>query len=457
MPNQYPLTKHMDPTYSTPTEDALDAAARNSVASYKKCGVYVAQLIQATRTALRLHSSTKPSAVTVLGAGTFNKAFFIQFGSIATVVRVPLDDLPAARDPIRLKSQIATLDFLKVHRSNVPVPRVLTAVLTGDNPAGAPYTISEFSRGTPLRTQEWLDMTEAKRSSLIDLLADYWVRIAAPTPFNTIGSIICDSADFSLQSWGSSGGGVSRDFRTMPMILQFPTVETECLDPSMEHRAGPTNLAEHWRYLIDLRRREISRLYPDCDHSVIVKDGIRNNYTLGKLMQCVDAVQHLADVAASMDPFEGKPMMALMHVDFACWRNVLLSEDRERIEGIVDWDDAVVVPRDLAALYPLELTLSASCRYDPEDVYVVPPGTLYEDTGLWETKIEETRRRERFREAVRKVDPEFAALYTDRRARFRRHVNNLLIRTWRALLWNEDWLLSTGLEEARALTSAWRA
>ncbi|KZT63819.1 hypothetical protein DAEQUDRAFT_815420 [Daedalea quercina L-15889] len=353
--------------YSTPTEDALDAAAR-TVASHKKCGVYVAQLIQATRTALRLHSSTKPSAVTVLGAGTFNKAFFIQFGSIAAVVRVPLDYLPAARDPIRLKSQIATLNFLQLHRPNVPVPRVLTAVLTGNNPAGAPYAISEFSSGTSLGMQEWFDMTAAKRDSLIDLLAAYWVRIAASTPFNTIGNIISDSVTISPQSRRGSGGTVSQGFRIMPMILQFPTGETECLDSSMEFCSGPTSLAEHWRYLIELRRREIARLYPDCDHSVIVKDGADNYHTLGKLMQCVDAVQHLADVAASMDPFEGKPMMALMHVDYACWRNVLLSEDRERIEGIVDWDDAVVVPRDLAALYPLELTLSARPRFTPINV-----------------------------------------------------------------------------------------
>ncbi|KAH9916707.1 uncharacterized protein B0H18DRAFT_1037435 [Fomitopsis serialis] len=421
------------------------------------CGVDVRQLVTAARDALQLRSTVAPSEVLIHDVGHFNKVFLVRFGQTAVVARVPFN-VPAARDPIRLKSQVATLDFLALYRPHIAVPRVIAAAVTNSstNSAGAPYVISQFLTGTPITYIEWCDnLSSASRDAVVDLLADLWVKITAPVPFNAIGSILHDPSGVVNGMWRIDASGSRRGFRIIPMIPQFPDRYTEVLEPSFERRTGPMNLADFWASKIQEQFRNITSRYPNNDLSVIVKDGLFNEHSLGELWQCAKAVQTIAAIAASLDPLATphgrEPIMALMHADYACWRNVLFSADRTRIEGIVDWDDAVVVPRDLAAVYPEELTHEASWRSDPDDVFAIPPGTLYEDTGLWNTAIQETQQRRRFRELVQRQDPQLAALYTDRRARLRRRVHYLVMYGWCTWLWKQKWVLGEGLDEARAL------
>ena len=118
----------------------------------------------------------------------------------------------------------------------------------------------------------------------------------------------------------------------------------------------------------------------------------------------------------------------------------------------MDWDDAVIVPRDLAALYPEELTHQADgWRCDPADVFAIPPGTLFEYEGLWEQAIQETEQRRLWREAIQRRDPELAAMYTDRRARFRRRVQYLVTGGHLTWMLHQSWLESESLAEARAI------
>ena len=81
-------------------------------------------------------------------------------------------------------------------------------------------------------------------------------------------------------------------------------------------------------------------------------------------------------------------------------RNILFSSDRTHIEGIVDWDGSVVIPRNIVTIYPHELMTRAWWRVDPElsDTLEIPPDTAPEDMGLAQLAIEETRLRQRFRE-----------------------------------------------------------
>ncbi|KAH9931340.1 uncharacterized protein B0H18DRAFT_104941 [Fomitopsis serialis] len=405
-----------------------------------------------TRAALQLYSSTAPSEVRIFKTGSFNKVFFIQFGTIAVVARVPFD-VPAARDPIRLGSQIATLDFLRIHKPTVPIPRVLAAAPDNQNLSRAPFIISEFCRGTPLTIQEWYDdMSNASRDRAIDLLADAWVKITAPVSLNTIGSIVQNASNLPHGMRPSRDDAQSSGFRVIPMIPQFPDEWTGVLDPSTERHSGPRSIAEHWSPLLEAQRHQIGVTFAGKDPSFVVWDDRVTKHTLEKLWQCFQAMQELTCIAASLDPLARTPAMALMHSDYSCWKNILFSADRRSIEGIVDWDDAVVLPRDLTAIYPDEMTDQAGeWRSDPPDVFSIPPGTLYEDEGSWETAIQETQQRRTFREAVGRRDPQLEALYTDRRAKLRRRVHYLVRYGWYTWLSNDHWVLSEGLEEARTL------
>jgi len=283
-------------------------------------------------------------------------------------------------------------------------------------------------------------MSNASKSIVVDLLAEQWAKIAAPAPFSATGSIVADRTDTS-HSVSQHG------FRIIPMIPQYPDNSTELLDPSIEARCGPTTLAEHWHYHLDATRRAMVKRFPDPDDD--------DRLTL---IRCADIIRDLVNIAASLDPLANStsrsaaPNLALIHGDFACWRNVLFSADRTRIEGIVDWDDSVVVPRDIAARYPEELTNNAGWRFDPVDRFAIPPDALPEDSSSWQIALENTQLRKRFRDTVQRFDPQLAMLYTDPRARFRRRVDYLVMHDWRGWLSYIDWILEEAMDEAHAIS-----
>ncbi|KAI0727077.1 hypothetical protein C8Q72DRAFT_842573 [Fomitopsis betulina] len=405
-----------------PSEEVLNAAFKPNY--HILCHVDVYHLVDAARRAFHLDPSLAPDEVRLLNRGSFNKVFFIRFNTISVVARVPYDK-PAARDPIRLSSQVATLCFLQSHRPSVPAPRLISASPDSTNPSRAPYIITEFCSGTSIGIREWYNvMSDAACSSLIDLLADVWVKITAPVPFTSIGSLLCESSTAP----GSGPQDIPASaFLVIPMIPQCPDGSTRLIDPSTLNRPTPWTLLEHWTHELDVRRHEILSRWPENDPATHV-------------WQCFRILQELVAIIAPLTPLADASAMALVHTDFSFWKNILFSDDRTRVEGVVDWDDAVIVPRDLAALYPEELTHQAEgWQCDPADVFAIPPGTLFEYEGLWEQAIQETEQRRLWREAIQRRDPELAAMYTDRRARFRRRVQYL------------SWLESESLAEARAI------
>ncbi|KAI0724753.1 hypothetical protein C8Q72DRAFT_856817 [Fomitopsis betulina] len=423
-----------------PSEEVLNAAFKPNYRVL--CHVDVYHLVDAARRAFHLDPSLAPDEV-------LHKVFFIRFNTISVVARVPYDE-PAARDPIRLSSQVATLCFLQSDRPSVPAPRFITASFDSTNPSRAPYNITEFCSGTSIGIREWYNvMSDAARSALIDLLADVWVKITAPVPFTSIGSLLCEPS--------TAPGSRPQDippsaFRVIPMIPQCPDELTGLIDTSTLNRPTPQTLLEHWTHELDVRRDEILSIRPENDPATVVwKDPIRN-FTLEQVWQCFRIVQELVATIAPLTPLADVPAMALVHTDFSFWKNILFSDDRTRVEGVVDWDDAVIVPRDLAALYPEELTHQArGWRCDPADVFAIPPGTLLEDEGLWEDAIQETEQRRLWREAMQRRDPELAAMYTDRRARFRRRVQYLVTGGYLRWMSHQRWLTSESLAEARAI------
>ena len=435
-----------------PSEEALNATFNPNYRLL--CHVDVQSLVDAARDALHLDPSLALSEVRLLKCGSFNKVFFIHFGSesIAVVARVPFD-VPAARDPIRLASQVATLDFLQSHKLSVPVPRVIGASLDSANPSHAPYILSEFCTGTSITIKEWLsDMSDPDRSSLIDLLAELWVSITAPVPFKTIGSLLRESSVASDTPQSHAHDMQVPGFRVIPMIPQCPDASTRSVDPSSQKRSAPQTLLEHWTHELDVRRNDILALWPENEPSTVLWKDKSRTFTLKDAWKCFHALQELAATVAPLDPLVHAPAMALIHTDFSIWKNILFSGDRSRVQGVVDWDDAMIVPRDLAALYPEELTHSArGWGCDPPDVFAIPPDTPYEEQGLWGVAIQETQQRRLWREAIQRRDPQLAAMYVDRRARIRRRVQYLVSGGYLVWMSHRTWLLSESLAEAHAI------
>lgn len=437
---------------AVPSEDDLNKAFSPDYRIL--CHVSTRGLVEVVRGALQLPPSVSPSELRLVWTrGSFNKVFLVRFESTSVVARVPYDE-PAMRDPVRLRSQAATLDFLRIHRPTVPVPRLIGAAFDCANPSQVPYQLLEFCAGTPITITEWYDeMSDASRSSLIELLADLWVKVTAPVPFTAIGSILKKPSEAPKDATHDADELQTSGFRVVPMIPQFPDQSTEIVEPSIVARAVPQTLLEHWTHQLELRRREMLAWWPDNDPATVLWQHSDPPFTLEHAWRCFRVLQELVVVAASLDPLARAPTTALVHADFSFWKNILFSEDRTRVEGVVDWDDAVVVPRDLAALYPDELTHRARWRCDPDDVFAIPADTPYEEQGLWGVAIKETEQRRLWREAIQRRDPELAAMYTDRRARLRRRVHDLVSSGCFAWAAHDTWLLSESLAEAHELTN----
>ncbi|KAH9828975.1 uncharacterized protein C8Q71DRAFT_844230 [Rhodofomes roseus] len=245
--------------YVAPSEEVVNAAFRDGYSVI--CGVNVERLIDAARAALRLHKTAAPNGIRILAHGAYNKVFLIEFGSASLVARVPLPQSAAARDPIRLKSYAATLEFMTSYRPDIPIPQILSTQPSRANPAGVPYILSEYCKGTSIAHLEWHKMPNTSKGMIVDLLAEQWAKIAAPVPFNALGSIMADGP--STSSWMWQGHSTPQHtFRIIPMIPRFPYDSTTLLDPSMETRCGPTTIAEQWHYTLDVAGHAIHQENP---------------------------------------------------------------------------------------------------------------------------------------------------------------------------------------------------
>lgn len=431
-----------------PSEEALNAAYRSDFTAV--CGANIAHVVNTVRSVLRLPKNTAPTTLRVLNHGAFNKIFLIQFGPTSLVARIPFRDNSAARDPVRLVSQVATYQFLSIYRSKLRTPKILYAELS-TNSANVPFTLYELCSGTSLTWQEWSRiLTPAQKVAIVDLLAENWVHITEPAPFKTIGHIVADTSDQPSTSTWSTPPHCSPKFRIISMLPQ-PSAGHDAPFGSLTLSPGHDTIVEYWHQHIELTRRTLLELK--------VPDDLPDKESVDELMRCVEIMHELADLAASLDPLATSstgppaPPLTLIHPDYAATRNILFSSDRAHIEGIVDWDDAVVIPRDIAAMYPDELMTRAWWQVDPDfdDVLEIPPEIAQEQMTLAQIAVEETQLRRRFRENVQRLAPQFAMFYTDPRARFRRRVHCLASGGWE--MWQSylEYILDLARHDAHML------
>lgn len=177
----------------------------------------------------------------------------------------------------------------------------------------------------------------------------------------------------------------------------------------------------HWTRELDGRKSEILSCWPENDPATLVWN---YTYSLAQVWGCFRVLQELIVVVAALGPLAHAPAMSLIHADFSFWKDhPLLGRPQSRggCHRLVRRQHRF--PVTIAALYPDELTTEASDRrFDPEDVFTIPPVVSYEDTGSWEVAIQEKG------ECGGRRLQELAAMYTDPRARLRRGVQELVHR-----------------------------
>ncbi len=109
----------------------------------------------------------QPSAnvvsITKLAEGGFNRILQATMTNDSIILaRLPYPN--TVPKTYAVASEVATLDFLRLH--DIPVPKVLGYAATADNPVGAEYILMEKMEGTPLG-DVWFSMSNKERLSIM--------------------------------------------------------------------------------------------------------------------------------------------------------------------------------------------------------------------------------------------------------------------------------------------------
>ncbi|KAL8856094.1 MAG: hypothetical protein Q9178_007289 [Gyalolechia marmorata] len=227
-----------------------------------------------------------------------------------------------------VENEVLILGYLK---DKLPVPRIKAYSLTIDNALEAPYTIQTRIPGESLN-KLWATMDIAEKYAIVDELIVLITQLESVT-FATAGTF----------AGSSSLPERANDFLETedPSVQTFDEYATELTkDPLMiQDRAGPdlqlllTSHMEKWI------QDEIERGH----HELSCAIGPRFRDLLAMLKE-------LDDEGA----FDTQPFPIVLHHSDLEPRNLMVSKASGtwKICGIIDWDDAVALPRPLARVPP---------------------------------------------------------------------------------------------------------
>ncbi|KAJ7210392.1 hypothetical protein GGX14DRAFT_542955 [Mycena pura] len=443
---------------STPDEAQLNKAFRRNF--NKNANVYIPGLVSIARAALSgpfEENASLAASISILAAGAFNKVFLLSFpasgsSDVATniVARIPWDD-GTARHAARLRSQLASIMFARsifapkasaqlldhAEGDIAAVPRVLGFSVDASNAAKAPYMLLEHCKGVHLGPSEWDQCSWKEKAHVVSLVARTWAKMAKPIDVTGNKSLEgMGSLDFSLGAASVEGPLV---FKVVPMLSPQNGLMSGQEEPAQIH----LRIIDLWRNRVEQELKVIDERWPEGAESTVVYEGYGSDDPSRHLSDLQLLGDQLRRLIAQADDFSTVRLgsgVSLLHQDFSFWRNMLFSSDKMQVTGVLDWDDAIVVPRFLLARYPEELTHQARWRIDPTDVWAVPVDVEEEEVGMVEAAIEETRLRAEFRSEVTKQDPELGAMFEDEALQSLRNLHEVILGGWEEWLVRSHWI-----------------
>ncbi|KAL1854995.1 hypothetical protein Plec18170_004407 [Paecilomyces lecythidis] len=306
------------------------------------------------------------TSIIKLAEGGFNKIFLLRMDDgYEVVTRIPT---PIAGPPhYTTASEVATLRFLRTVL-HVPVPEILAYSTDATNPVGAEYIILERLQGDSL-TSRWLSLSTAELKEVLSQIVEVEEKLFSFS-FPAYGSLYYKN-DIPIDLQVDIGNKQTTDFCVGPISKrQFWHGERE----AMQLDRGPcTYLNLHsmfditsYRYfvgtkpndfLIAAARRELAWI------SEYAKPQPRKTFLL-QTDDPIDPNEHakllhdymrLAPFLTPQEPELTSPI--LRHPDLSL-ANVILAPNSTKVLGIIDWQDAAILPLFAQAGYP------AFCEHD---------------------------------------------------------------------------------------------
>ena len=226
-----------------------------------------------------------------------------------------------------VEKEVILLGYLK---DRLPVPRIKAYSLTADNPLDAAYTVQTRIPGEPLN-KLWATMDQEDKYKIVDDFVALLIRLES-VRFATAGTFaVPPSRSLPAQSHDFS----NTETPHIQLFDEYATAPTE--DQSMnQDRAGPNLKLLLVSHLEKCIQDEIDR----GQHELSCAVGPR----FTKLLAILDNLE--TEGAFDKQPFP----IVLHHCDLEP-RNIMVSKNAcgtWEISGIIDWDDAVALPRPLA-------------------------------------------------------------------------------------------------------------
>ena len=245
------------------------------------------------------------------------------------VLRVPVspDFREIDEKCVAIENDVIILGFLV---DKLPVPRVKAYSATKDNALNAPFTVQTRLPGRSL-DQIYGDLDHKDKLEIVDRVVELLVRLESVT-FTTAGTLTASSplpaamSDFSLTA--------------APSVAIFDEGDADFVKEQkvLQDRAGP-----------DVKSFLISHL-SGWIQTETNDQGEQGSLTLPSLRQLLLMIDEMDLQKAFID---GPYPVVLHHGDLEA-RNIMIdkSSGTWRICGIIDWDEALALPRPLARKPP---------------------------------------------------------------------------------------------------------
>ena len=368
--------------------------------------------------------------------------------------------IPSKRSPEKsyIESSVATMCFARYVR-NIPTPEVFAWNATHDHIIGVPFIVQEYVDNVIEPWRGWASITEDQRSCLFNELAKYHSALFAPLPYplHGVGNLV-----FASGLPTNSALSDPRSYMVRPLRLL-----TSELRP-VPFAASSVSLSDLWQQLWS-HHNELSL----CDSGSRINREILDldddeECDITMFKTAASQVRTYAESALRM--VEQHPQYAqpcLVNYDYA-FRNILIDPKTYRIKAFIDWDDVHVMPFVIGVHFPEDIMRFLTTGLAPDAEYyregefndfppnehgtiigaVGPDGELTgtdqygKSTGVDERdeRIRNTTYRERYIEALQKLDPRIAQsdMWEVRRTVLKAHA---LLKTGGAIWWyKRQWL-----------------
>ena len=245
------------------------------------------------------------------------------------MLRVPVcpDFRETDQKCVAIQDDVAILGFLV---DKLPVPRVKAYSATRENPLSAPFTIQTRLPGQSL-DQIYGDLAHEDKLEIIDWFVELLAKLESVT-FATAGTLTASSP---------LPAAMQDPFPTAaPLVTIFNEGDAEFVNQpkALEDRTGP-----------DLKSFLVSHL-DGWIQKELKDEGEEESFTLPSLRQLLEMIDELDHEKAFKD---GPYPVILHHWDLEA-RNIMVEKSNGSwtISGVIDWDDALALPRPLARKPP---------------------------------------------------------------------------------------------------------